>query len=187
MTQPNNLAIDGLKYAFEAIESTRKQLIDDIDTQAIKVSTTRGKQRKLRSDPISLDDYSGYLKKEISRSAMSFEQEWLASRNRNGQAHNRVAWDDFEAGGVPLLRGLFGEGFSMSELCFFFPDVVHDRLMSSLRRHQSGPRTWGNEDKPAAAARREKLKDLEVEAKQLEQQQADFQSQLIQINQALSQ
>lgn len=190
MTQPNSHAIDGLKSAFEAIESTRKKLIDDIETQAGKIHETRTKKQKLLSAPISLNDYSTYLKASISQYAATFESEWLASRKRNGVSHNRVAFSAFEDRSVPLLNGFFGEGFAMSELCFFFPDMVHDRLMSSLRRHQGNPNAssaWSGDDKPDNAARREMLKDLEAEIKQLEQQQAEFQSQLNQINQAFSQ
>lgn len=157
--------ITELKEAERSIEAELKVVLDE--------------RKALLTSPISFEDYLSFVDDWVDRRARAYEQGARFGdllRRPRGQDDNNWkgppsvwAWARFESeDGIKsynfenalgdysnLIRGndVFGA------LCFFFADIVKDRLHLSLGKQIGGE--WGNKDAMPLAQRRVRMEELD--------------------------
>lgn len=150
------------------------------------VSTAKVQIETLRKMPISLVDFGVYLQAHIQ----ALGDAWIGSakdvtrvRWDTDIAANVKAWQDFEPDmGTIRANSVFNEftepgGFNASTknsnfnmLCFFFPEVVHARLMATYAEHSASK--FAGSDVPTVVARRANIASTTEEIVQLEAEKA---------------
>lgn len=152
-----------------------------------KINAAVSRQHGALYNPISLSDYSNYLKREISRRGEAFASEWSlrksATSNGLAQAHNKVEWTKIDAGYLDVLSGALGGAVTGAELCFYFPSMIHERLVSALQARYGD--SWGNDDLAPAAARKQIADEAQHELDQLKPQLRDVENKIRALNRAI--
>lgn len=176
-----------VQSALSAIHSARQTLVEKIEATKARIQHCRNRESGMLHTPLSVEDYGTQMKQEIRAQADHFEKRWIASRvsaGLNGD-HRHAPWKDFQNGAARIIGGEHAPAFDLSALCFFLPDLVHDRLMESLRGASSDLK-WGNDKHPSIEERRQIIEQCKTEAPQLELELADLEKELHELNQALS-
>ncbi len=133
----------------------------------------------LRKAPISLDDFGVYLQAHIEATGaawMGAAKDVTRVRWDTDIAANVKAWDAYEPD-MGTIRansvfnensqpGGFGEKSNFGMLCFFFPELVHARLMATYAEHSAGK--FVGAEVPAVAERRATIATTSEEIAQLE-------------------
>lgn len=176
-----------VQSALSAITLARQSLTGKIEDAKRKIQHCRNRETGLLNAPLGVEDYGAQMKQEIRALADHFEKRWLASRvspGINGD-HRRVPWKDFQSGLTRIIGGEHTPLFDLSALCFFSPDLVHDRLMDALR-NAAPDLKWGNDKYPSIEERLEIIEQCKADATELEHERANLESELQELNQALS-
>lgn len=181
-----------LKAALSTITGQLSTLKDDLVETNSQLSGINAKIYNLKQMPISLDDWGKYFKAAIEKKAsahLPFVHEELIQSNphRSQIARNQQPWSYFEENRFDQLfnMGLFPEqGSSLGAMCFFFPDVIYERVMARLKE-RIGTK-WGNDDLPTVEERGKMLEELTQQREALEQKRADLEAQIDEISGALS-
>jgi|GEM_PF-7027164 len=184
---PENTATVDVQSALSAIHSARQTLVEKIEAAKARIQHCRNRESGMRHAPLSLADYGVQMKQEIRAQADHFEKRWIASRvsaGLNGD-HRQAPWKDFQSGAARIIGGEHAPAFDLSALCFFLPDLVHDRLMESLRGAATDLK-WGNDKHPSIEERQQIIEQCKAEAAKLELELADLEKELRELNQALA-
>lgn len=181
-----------LKVALSTVNGTLSKLKAELLDTNTQISGLTAKMSHLSQMPISLDDWGSYLKAAIDKRAeshMRFVHEDLIQSVRfdGGIARNQQPWSYFEDNVEDQLFNmkLFPEnGCVIRAMCFFFPDVIHERVMSRLK--ESLGTRWGNDDLPSVEERRKLVAEMQEKRKELERKRADLEAQIDEISGALA-
>lgn len=178
-----------LKKALEAISVGRAQLQQEVIDLAAEIAKLEGEKSRLLQLPISLDDYCNYMGREIKRRGEKFAKEFSGSCNARSHTgslthHKTIAWKDFESGAAQVLAIGLSDSISSDGLCFFFGEVLHERLAKAVRADQSG--TWGNKDAMPSSERRSRIDQIEPELQALIKKRNDTSAELYNLDKALS-
>lgn len=128
---------------------------------------------RLRKLPIPIEDLRIYLKHFISQVGKEYASragidQWLRRRTHDQPLDER-GWDEFEDADGKILSmeyRFMPEGGTLHTaniraLCFFFPDVVEEKLWNHfMERIANG---WKQADVPSVAQRREQIAQLQEE------------------------
>lgn len=162
---PETISPD-LAAAHAMLTAAVATLREEINALNDAIGADKGEIARLREIPVSLDDFSQFLRHEIDTRG----REWLGQGGnilsvRSGeQKSNALPWSRFESKeGELLSAGIFGDfntpgvmhrssNAAFDAFCYFFPDQVHDKLMASYRATAGGK--WGNTEHPSVADRR---------------------------------
>lgn len=170
--------------------SSRRARIAEINTE---ISEAAAQTEALRKAPISLDDLSVYLEAHIHKLGM----DWIGSakditrkdrlNSHDSHVANTRTWQEFEpvVGEINGGQYFFNEntgpqyrdtraGFHM--LCFFFPVLVHERLMAVYREHSGA--SFGNTDLPSVAERRATVAANEQLIGQLQEEKTTIEAEI---------
>lgn len=177
---------------YEATIAAVKEQRDILGTLKVeldsKISTAMSRVNGALYGPISLADYAAYLRRAIDQRGESFASRWSLRETpaTHGQArpHNQTEWKKIDSGAVDVLAGAVGAAVSGAELCFYFPEVIHARLLEAL--HARYGDDWGNSDKPPADARRQLAKEADSDLQALQAQLADVEAKIRSLNRAIS-
>ncbi len=161
---------DAIQDALATVKNARIALQKQIDDALSSERTSRAQIDAYRAMPISLNDWSQYLKKHIE----NLGREWFAARRATvllidktyDTAMNKRSWNTFErevgevttySFAMPDFCALNG-GDAFGALCFVLPEAVHEKLMAGYRSAIGAK--WGNEDHPPVENRRKIIADL---------------------------
>lgn len=177
---------------YEATIAAVKEQRDILGTLKVeldsKISTAMSRVNGALYGPISLADYAAYLRRAIDQRGESFASRWSLRETpaTHGQArpHNQIEWKKIDSGAVDVLAGAVGAAVSGAELCFYFPEVIHARLLEAL--HARYGDDWGNSDNPSAEARRQLANEAGSDLKALQAQLADVEAKIRSLNRAIS-
>lgn len=169
--------------ALNAVKNNLASLNEQKEKLSRRISEINGEITTLQDMPLSLNDYCSFIPEYIER----FGQEEYQSFKRNlcngsGSEGNAERWGNLESenGDISGLFRLVGLGGNISpadtgmavmrKLCFFFPDVVANRLIEALEKDKSV--AWGNDKLPSLAERRKTVAALVSERTGLESELA---------------
>ncbi|OQS37615.1 hypothetical protein [Chromobacterium haemolyticum] len=181
-----------LKAALSTINGTLAQLKDELAETNAQVRGIESKISELRKMPISLDDWGKYFKAAIEKKAESHlpyvhEELMQSNPHRDHIARNQQPWAHFEENRADQLfnMGLFPEqGSPLSAMCFFFPDMIYERVMARLTE-RIGTK-WGNDDLPLVEERRKLVVEMQQQLDALKEKRAELEAQINDISGALS-
>lgn len=181
-----------LKAALSTINGTLAKLKEELLETNSQISGLNAKIYNLSQMPISLDDWGKYFKAAIEKKAefhMPYVHEELIQSNphRGHVARNQQPWSHFEENRADQLfnMGLFPEqGSTLQAMCFFFPDVVYERVMSRLKERIGAK--WGNDDLPPVEDRRKLVVEMQQQREALERKRAELEAQIDEISGALA-
>ncbi|WP_407059350.1 hypothetical protein ACJBUE_22955 (plasmid) [Ralstonia syzygii subsp. celebesensis] len=113
---------------------------------------------------------------------------WLEGQLTGSREQNKEPWRRFEGGSVVSIDdcrlGMPDHGGDTYEaLCFFCPEVVHERLMTRFKE-RIGKR-WGNEDLPTIEERRKTISTLEAQHTVLVEKRDALEAEIGEISTAL--
>jgi len=177
-----------ISSALETIKAAQTDLQTQI-TQAEAIELGIAKQiSALRAMPISLTDFSQYLKKHIE----VLGDAWFTGRSPNYMtiartgtiAMNLKIWESYEPEvGVIESHELFmpdfcklNHGDAFGALCFTVPDTVHEKLMAGYRAAVGDK--WGNEEAPTVESRRATIAELQGKLADSVKQRREIQASL---------
>lgn len=164
------------------IQSTKKA---DLEAQ---ISEAMGRANGALYNPISLQDYAAYLGRAITRRGEAFAKRWslrdVPPASGPARPHNKVEWVKIDSGAVDVLAGALGQAVSGDELCFYFPEVIHARLLEALAARYGSD--WGNSEMPPAEARRHMADEAEHDLKVMRAQLEDVETKIRSLNRAIN-
>ena len=180
-----------LKAALSTINGTLGKLKEELADTNRQIGSIEGQITDLRTMPISLEDWGGYLKTAIEEKAAKhlpmLAHKLLAPYSHTGErAENTLPWSFFENKENNILfdKGLFPEqGSVLNAMCFFFPDMIYERLMERLRACV-GDR-WGNESYPTVDERRKTIDTLSAQRTVLIERRGVLEAEIDEIQAAL--
>ncbi|UDM15861.1 hypothetical protein [Vogesella sp. XCS3] len=181
-----------LKAALSTINGTLVKLKEELLETNSQISSLNARIYNLSQMPISLDDWGSYLKSEIDKKAKAHlpyihEELIQSSPHRQQIGRNQQPWSHFEDHRADQLFNLclFPEqGGVLRSMCFFFPDVVYERVMSHLKERIGNK--WGNDDLPTVEERRKLVTEMQQQREALERKRAELEAQIDEISGALS-
>lgn len=181
---------DLAKTALDAIKTSRERINLEIESFTDKIVFWEKKKSKSKGGLVSLEDYSAFLLEEIKARAANYASLWLGTRHSSqsgraaGPQHSVMRWPDFEQTEVgKLLSEVLKPDVTSDALCFLFPDVMHDRLMTCLRAGSASK--WATGDEVSIAKRRDELQSIEEQIVELKEQRDSLFRQLNDINNAV--
>ena len=161
-----------ISAAIATLQIAQTELVKQIHDAQNNEQNYTNQIEELRTLPISLDDFSQYLKKHIEFYATTWftgrhPSNMLIARFSGETAMNKKGWKDFEhqIGEVTTHEFLLphfcklNDGDAFSALCFAMPEAMHEKLMTAYR-DAIGER-WGNEDLPKVELRRASIAALQ--------------------------
>lgn len=170
-----------------AVRKQRDILLEEKKALESKIHAAMSRQNGALHNPISLKDYTDYLKREIDRKGKDFAKTWSQRDTppNHGMAkhHNKVEWQEINSGLLNVLSGALGGSISGNELCFYFPDVIHQRLVESLKARYG--ESWGNDDLAPASARKQIADEAQLEMDQLNPQLREVENKIRALNRAI--
>lgn len=179
-------ALSAVKTAQTTIKNAIAELRSRIETNAHEASAHTAEIQRLRSLPISFDDFGQYLAADIARMGQVwFGQSNILAKRSHETANNEKAWGYFEESRGrtsvfpemhkpgELERGTSG---TLGALCFFSPELVYGKLMEAYRTRCAA--RWGNTDLPTVAQRQMVILDLSVKRSQLLEEKATLEAEL---------
>ncbi len=180
-------AIKTLKSALSTVTGQLSKLKDELTDTDRQIGIINAQIEELRDMPINLEDWGSFLKASIQMQGEKYRP-WLEGQLTGSREQNKTPWHSFEGGGVVSI-GDYRSGMSVHQddayeaLCFFFPEVVHERLMTRFRE-RIGKR-WGNEDLPTIEERRKTISVLEAQHVALVEKRNALQAEIGEISTAL--
>lgn len=194
MSNEKTTAAESLKSALAMIDAGRTQLQDEVAELTDLIQVLRAEESKLLQDPISFEDYSGYMKAEILKrgerfatSAVSIRQHILRqgmSSHAVATPHKSVSWKEFENGSAQVLSGILESAISGDELCYFFGDALHKRLVTTLLK--TNARNWGNENAVPSSERVQRLEIIGADIAQLLEKRSAASMQIVELDKTLA-
>lgn len=185
-----DLIPDLAKVALDAIKASRERINLEIESITGKIVSIEKEKSKSKNGLVSLEDYSAFLLQEIQGRADNYARLWLGTRHSSqsgraaGPQHSVMRWPDFEQTEVgKLLSEVLKPDVTSDALCFLFPDVMHDRLMTCLRAGSAGK--WATGGEVSIAKRRGELQSIEDQIYELNEQRDSLFRQLNDINNAV--
>ncbi|EEW4293828.1 hypothetical protein NZL45_001959 [Escherichia coli] len=176
-----NDALKLVQDSLNALLSRRTELLERIEEKNAKI-------KALRDMPMSLDDFCSFIPHFVKDSGnkaypalYSFNREanqmpWSHPENEDGEI-NPGHFFIRNVGGAE--SGNTGINF-FNKMCFFFPDVVSQRLIEALKAEDGGQ--WGNESFPAVAERRQQVATLRDERTAIEKELEDVNGEIARIS-----
>ncbi|MDP2832165.1 MAG: hypothetical protein Q8Q28_02475 [Pseudomonadota bacterium] len=177
------------KQIREALETLR----GDIKTIDARIAEIEQEKQALRAAPLSLEDWSAYLKAHIERMGGDYGTVHMSSMLRlrpYETPQNEMGWSSFEteAGEMlfyaPDLDRLFAPAEMVKALCLMFPDELTRAFMERFQARY-GDR-WGNGDAVPVAERRAMIQRLDSELETLEGQRAGRASEVQEITRSVA-
>ncbi|MEZ1437450.1 hypothetical protein QVM41_14300 [Pseudomonas shirazica] len=185
MSTPSSLnAIQEAMATVNAKLASLKEELSSIDRQ---LSEAHMAKTALYDAPISLADYSAYLKKAIEQRGEGIVNVWAYERYSGTHAaspwRNRP-WSDFEKPntGLHMMVSSLNADFHM--LCFLIPDAIHEKLMERLHK-VVGAAKWGNLEHPTVAERTAQVAELEIKEAELTHRRSMLMAEIHEITTAL--
>lgn len=180
-----------LKSALSTITGQLSKLKEELADTNQQISVIGALIGELRGMPLSLEDWSNYLKATIQKRADSYLPGFansLVMPYRGDEPHNKRPWsafDDSDGNPNPLYLpdDIFGHMHYGEAMCFFFPEVIYDRLMARLKE-RVGHR-WGNEDVPPVEERRKTIAELAARRAALLEKRRALEGEIDEISTAL--
>ncbi|OBY90572.1 hypothetical protein A6723_019900 [Pseudomonas sp. AU11447] len=178
---------ESYEATMEVVRKQRDALLGEKKALELKIQAAMSRQNGAHHNPISLNDYVDYLKREIDRKAEEFSNKWsIRDTPPNyglAKHHSKVEWKNIDSGYLNVLSGALGAEVSGSELCFYFPDLIHKRLVDALKARYGD--SWGNDDLAPASARKQIADEAELELDQLRPQLRDVEGKIRALNRAI--
>ena len=180
-----------LKSALSTITGQLSKLKEELAETNQQISAIGAKIQELRGMPISLEDWGRYLKAIIQKRAESYFPglaTGLLQHYRGDDPHNQRPWSSFERddGSTPplyLTDDIFSPMHFGEAMCFYFPEVIYDRLMARLKE-RVGHR-WGNDDLPTVEERRKLIVELDTQRAALLEKRGTLEGEIGEISTAL--
>ncbi|QOK91993.1 hypothetical protein HF908_11200 [Ralstonia pseudosolanacearum] len=180
-----------LQSAISTVTGQLSKFKEDLDATNFQIGTVEAQIQKLRGMPISLDDWGISLREFIRQKGGEYRPDLanrLMSHFRGDIPANKRPWEEFEdADGNPQAVSLPSNVLHVQDaevvMCFYFPDVVHDRLMAHLRERIGGQ--WGNQELPTVEERRKLIAELTTRRDALVEQRAKLRASIDEISAAL--
>lgn len=180
-----------LKSALSTITGQLSKLKEELAETNLQIDAIGAKIQELRGMPLSLEDWSIYLKDLIQKRADSYFPglaAGLCRSYRGDDPHNQRPWSAFEdddANPRPLYLtdDIFSPMHLGEAMCFFFPEVIYDRLMTRLKERVGN--RWGNDDLPTVQERRKTIAELEAQRSALLEKRGTLEGEIGEISTAL--
>ncbi len=180
-----------LKSALSTITGQLSKLKEELADINHQINVTGSLIQELRSMPLSLEDWGSYFKAGIQKRAESYFPGLAAGllrHYRGDDPHNQRPWSTFERddGSTPpiyLPDDIFSPMHYGEAMCFFFPEVIYERLMARLK--ESVGHRWGNEDLPTVEERRKTIAELEAQRAALLEKHRALEGEIEEISTAL--
>jgi len=181
-----------IQSALSTISGTLTKLKDELVATNCQINSINAQISELEKMPISLDDWGKYFKATIEKKAnehLPFVHDELITSNphRGHTARNQQPWSWFEENRYDQAFNLtlFPEqGSPLRAMCFFFPEVVYERVMARLKERIGSQ--WGNEDLPSVEERRKTVAELAQQCQVLDERRAELEGQINEISGVLS-
>jgi hypothetical protein len=178
-----------INAAIVTLQKAQTDLQSQIDEALTNELALNKEIETLGNLPVSLDDFSQYLKKHIEFYANAWfngrqPSHLLIARFRDETAMNKKGWKEFEpqVGEIKSSEFLMphfcklNQGDAFGALCFALPDVMHENLMTAYRA-AIGDR-WGNDDLPSVELRRASVTELRAKLTASRTQREELQTSL---------
>ncbi|WP_054074426.1 hypothetical protein [Comamonas testosteroni] len=181
-----------VQSALSTISGTLAQLKEELISTGCQINSVNAQIAELESMPISLDDWGKYFRSAIEKKAgehLPFVHDELiaSSPHRGHTARNQQPWSWYESDSYDQVFNLAlfpSDGGSLRAMCFFFPEVIYERVMERLRERIGAQ--WGNEDLPSVDARSKSVAELVQQRQTLEERRAELELQINKISGVLS-
>ena len=184
----NDQKADGYAATIAAVKEQRDILGNlkvELDS---KISAAMSRLNGALYGPISLADYASYLRRAIDQRGQDFALRWSLrespATHGHAKPHSQIEWQKIDSGSCDVLAGALGAAVTGAELCFYFPEIIHARLLEALEERYGSD--WGNSDHPPAEARRELADEAGQDIKTLRTQLADVETKIRSLNRAIS-
>ncbi|POF97678.1 hypothetical protein [Pseudomonas putida] len=177
-------AIQEAMVTVNAKLASLKEELSGIDKQ---LSEMHRAKTALYGAPISLTDYSEYLRKAIEQRGEGGVNMWARERHTGThgvKSWSARPWSDFEDpnAGLYLMISTLNADFPM--LCLLIPDVIHEKLMERLHK-VVGTAKWGNLEHPTVAERTAQVAELETKEAELTHRRSTLMAEIHEITTAL--
>lgn len=181
-----------VQSALTTISGTLAKLKEELVATNCQINSINAQISELESMPISLEDWGTYFKSAIEKKAsehLPFVQDELIASNphRGHTARNQQPWSWYESDSHDQMFNLAlfpSDGGSMRAMCFFFPEVIYERVMARLKERVGAQ--WGNEDFPSVVERQKTIAVLAEQRQALKERQEALEFQINKISGALS-
>ena len=181
-----------VQSALSTISGTLVKLKEELIATGCQINSINAQIAELESLPISLDDWGKYFKSAIEKKAnehLPFVHDELiaSSPHRGHTARNQQPWSWYETDSYDQMFNLAlfpSDGGSLRAMCFFFPEVIYERVMGRLKERIGSK--WGNEDLPSVDERKKSVTELTQQRQELEERKAELEHQVNKISGVLS-
>lgn len=185
MTISSNL--NAIKEAMATVNGKLASLKEELSGIDKQLSEAHRAKAALYNAPISLADYSAYLRKAIEQRGEGIVNMWARERHTGTHGFKSWStrpWSDFadpNAGLHMMISSLIAD-FPM--LCFLIPDAIHEKLMERLHK-VVGAAKWGNLEHPTVAERTAQVAELEIKEAELMHRRSTLMAEIHEITTAL--
>lgn len=167
MTKPTQTPLASVTSSLQSLSARAKNLRE-------KMAGLNGEIRALREAPVSLEDFSKYLKNWIKRVGENYEKDlWIHAMNqpiagRQG-GMNKTSFQELETVSSSPMFWPFpdqsvvyqGRGMPIAGFCFFTPEAVFEKLFAAIQNTVG--KQWGNADLTPIAQRISMIETLNAE------------------------
>ena len=182
MSEEKKSSGKGLMMQINATLADMRRQRDDIQAEIYEADKAID---ALQYAPISLDDWSKYLRAHIARIGQGYPLEIFTERlvspvdvSRGKVPENERPWSDFERTGRVELSDtkLFSPEMAMPALCAIFGDQIHAHIMKTVKAKLGA--VWGNDGAVPAEQRHLLLEDLKRNRHQLVKRHSEAKQQI---------
>lgn len=195
------MSADNAKAALAAVSEELTTLRAQQEAARKRLGEIDAQVDALRSAPLSLEDFQGYLAKVVAERGDAYGQgigfrEWgRANRQTGNDAHVpyfQLPWSQFEdEDGNPKAsaitfpdRSILWKSGGFDALCFFAPEMVTQKLTEQLRSEIGGK--WVQPVAPPVVERRALIAQLEQERESMEDELESVAHSIAEISGALN-
>ena len=181
-----------IQSALSTISGMLAKLKDELVATNCQINSINAQISEMEKMPISIDDWGKYFKAAIEKKAnehlpLVHDELITSNPNRDHIARNQQPWSWFEGDRYDQAFNLTlfpAQGSPLRAMCFFFPEVIYERVMARLKERIGSQ--WGNEDLPSVDERRKAVVELTQQRQVLEVRRAELEGQINEISGVLS-
>ncbi len=173
-----------IQTALDSIGAAKSALQSEIAGYQEAMRTLQKRRSELAESPISFDEYCERLKQHIHFLGDQFARKNILTAETGRHPDSRKTWSEYESKGITTLVDIMNIAPSMNAMCFYFPEVIHQRLVDVLRsKYAQG---WGKGSDVPDAQRGALIADIDVQLRELKHQSDQLSGRLYRLETAVA-
>lgn len=181
---PKNTSDSLIQTALDSIGAAKSALQSELAELQESIKTLQVRRSQVADSPISFDEYCVRLKKAINRLGEQFASKNILIAEAGQQPDSRKTWSEHENKGSSFFTNVLNIAPSMHAMCFYFPDLIHQRLVDVLRSKYAS--SWGKSSDVPDAERAALVAEIDEQLQELKHQSDQLSGRLYRLQTAVT-